>query len=76
MGSIGERERLRGIVKRFFGGFLSLFLFFSFYSGLIFFSLKFFLHFFFPEKISKDEGDGPHYWVQLQARGESLVVVH
>lgn len=45
MGSIGERERLRGIVKRFFRGFLSLFLFFSFYSGLIFFSLKFFLHF-------------------------------
>lgn len=45
MGSIGERERLRGIVKRFFGGFLSLFLFFSFYSGLIFFSLKFFLRF-------------------------------
>lgn len=53
MGSIGERERLRGIVKRFFGGFLSFFLFFFFLQRFDFLLFEIFLAFSFRRKFPR-----------------------
>lgn len=70
-----EREIARDSETFFWRVFVVIFIFF-FLQRFDFLLFEIFLAFSFPRKFPRGEGDGPHYWVQLQARGESLVVVH